>query len=249
MIKFQNRIIELTSTDSTNSFAERLLKEKEVREGTIIWAHEQTAGKGQGENVWLSEPGKNLTVTMILYPRFLPVDRQFLLNKAISLGVIDFVHTLLPPESVKIKWPNDICHHYSKLGGILISNIITGNRFNTSVIGIGININQTRFEPTLPNPVSVKQIILQETDPVHALNVLIEMLDKRYDQLKNGGENFLDLEYKNNLLGVNEKRSFKRDKEIFTGIICDVDHYGRLIIETPAKEQIAFSHGEIEFLF
>jgi BirA family biotin operon repressor/biotin-[acetyl-CoA-carboxylase] ligase len=249
MIKFQNRIIELTSTDSTNSFAERLLKEKEVREGTIIWAHEQTAGKGQGENVWLSEPGKNLTVTMILYPRFLPVDRQFLLNKAISLGVIDFVHTLLPPESVKIKWPNDICHHYSKLGGILISNIITGNRFNTSVIGIGININQTRFEPSLPNPVSVKQAILKDTDTDQALNVLIEMLDNRYDQLKNGGEHLLDLEYKNNLLGVNEERSFKRDKEIFTGIIRDVDYYGRLIIENPAKERIAFSHGEIEFLF
>jgi BirA family biotin operon repressor/biotin-[acetyl-CoA-carboxylase] ligase len=132
MIINQNRIIELDSIDSTNSFAERLIKEKEVQEGIIIWAHEQTAGKGQGENVWLSEPGKNLTLSMILYPRFLPVDRQFLLNKAISLGVIDFVHTLLPPESVKIKWPNDICQNYSKLGGILISNIITGNYFSTS---------------------------------------------------------------------------------------------------------------------
>jgi biotin-(acetyl-CoA carboxylase) ligase len=79
--------------------------------------------------------------------------------------------------------------------------------------------------------------------------VLVEMLDNRYDQLKNGGEQFLDLEYRNNLLGVNEKRSFKKEKEIFTGIIRDVDHYGRLIIETPTREQIAFSHGEIEFLF
>ena len=91
----RNRIIEIDRVDSTNSYAERLLKERKIPEGTIIWAQEQTAGKGQGNNVWLSESSKNLTISMILYPRFLPVDQQFILNKAVSLGVIDFVIHLL----------------------------------------------------------------------------------------------------------------------------------------------------------
>jgi BirA family biotin operon repressor/biotin-[acetyl-CoA-carboxylase] ligase len=130
----QNRIIEIAKVDSTNLYAERLVNEQNVPEGTIILTHEQTAGKGQGENVWLSEPFKNLTISMILYPRFLPIDQQFLLNEAVSLGVIDFIHTLLPQGSCKVKWPNDICYNSSKLAGILINNTISGSSFVTSII-------------------------------------------------------------------------------------------------------------------
>jgi len=249
MDMLQGRIIEVHRVDSTNFYAERLVKEKKVPEGTVIRAHEQTAGKGQGDNVWLSEPSKNLTISMILYPGFLPVGQQFFLNKAVALGVIDFVHTLLPPGSCKIKWPNDICYGSSKLGGILISHTISGNSFDTSIIGIGINVNQTRFDPSIPNPVSIKQIINNETDTESALNSLISKLDHRYNQLKKGDLSRLDHEYRNNLLGFDEERRFKKDKDLFNGIIRDVDHFGRLIIETSDRKRLTFSHKEIEFIF
>ena len=249
MVINRNRIIEIDRVDSTNSYAERLLKERKIPEGTIIWAQEQTAGKGQGNNVWLSEASKNLTISMILYPRFLPVDQQFILNKAVSLGVIDFVHTILPSGSCKIKWPNDIFYGSSKLGGILINHSISGNSFDTSIIGIGINVNQIRFDPSIPHPVSIKQIINNETDMKNAINSLIMMLDHRYDQLKKGDLSLLDQEYKKNLLGFDEERRFRKDLDSFIGIIRDVDHFGRLIIETSDYKRLTFSHKEIEFLF
>ena len=244
----QNRIIEIGRVDSTNLYAERLVNEQNVPEGTIILTHEQTAGKGQGENVWLSEPFKNLTISMILHPRFLPVDQQFLLNEAVSLGVIDFIHTLLPQGSCKVKWPNDICYKSSKLAGILINNTISGSSFDTSIIGIGININQTRFDPALPNPISVKQLISKETDIGQGLIALIGKLDHRYDQLTKGYSELLRQEYKDNLLGIDQERKFKKDLDVFNGFIRDVDLFGRLIIETADNKRLTFSHREVEFL-
>jgi BirA family biotin operon repressor/biotin-[acetyl-CoA-carboxylase] ligase len=242
------RIIELDRIDSTNSYAANLLNSEKVDEGTVIWAHTQTAGKGQGENRWISQPGKNLTFSMILYPSFLPIESQFMLNKSVSLAVLDFVHTMLPQGSCKIKWPNDIYSGFSKLGGILINNTISGSSFDTSIIGIGININQTQFNPALPNPISIKKLCSKETDIDHALITLTGKLDQRYDQLRNGDFSSHDHEYRNNLLCINEERKFKKENGVFYGFIRDVDPFGRLIIETPDKKQLTFSHKEVELL-
>jgi BirA family transcriptional regulator, biotin operon repressor / biotin---[acetyl-CoA-carboxylase] ligase len=242
------RIIELDKVDSTNSFALKLLGSGKVADGTVIRAKSQTAGKGQGENTWVSAPGKNLTISMIVYPGFLPVENQFMLNKAVALAVLDFFKTILPPASCKIKWPNDIYAGFSKLGGILINNTVSGSFFDASVIGIGLNINQSRFDPELPNPVSVRQLIDSETDLDQSLTVLIDKLDHRYDQLKKGDFLMLDLEYRNNLLCINEERKFRTDVGMFNGIIRDVDLFGRLIIETADKRRLIFSHKEVELL-
>ena len=244
----RQRIIELDEIDSTNSYAANLLNSGKVDEGTIIWAHKQTAGKGQGENRWISQPGKNLTISMVLYPHFLPVESQFMLNKSVSLAVLDFVNTLLPAGSCKIKWPNDIYSGISKLGGILINNTISGSSFETSIIGIGININQIEFDPALPNPTSIKKLLFKETDIGKGLVTLIGKLDQRYLQLKNGEFDLLDQEYRNNLLDINEKRKFKNDIDVFNGIIRDVDLFGRLIIETTGKKRLTFSHKEVELV-
>jgi BirA family transcriptional regulator, biotin operon repressor / biotin---[acetyl-CoA-carboxylase] ligase len=245
----RQRIIELDEIDSTNSYAADLLNSGEVAERTIIRAHTQTAGKGQGENRWISQPGKNLTISIILYPRFLPIESQFMLNKSVSLAVLDFLHTILPQGSCKIKWPNDLYSGLSKLGGILFNNTISGSSFDTSIIGIGININQTRFDPSLHNPISIMNLISIETDIDHALKVLTGSLDHRYDQLKKDGFSQLDLEYRNNLLGIDEERKFKTDTGVFNGYIRDVDPFGRLIIETAGKKRLTFSHKEVEFVF
>ena len=246
---FEKRIIELEQIDSTNSYAEQLLEIGNVDEGTVIWAHGQTAGKGHGENKWISQPGKNMTISLILYPRFLPIESLFMLNKSVCLAVLDFVHTLLPSGSCKIKWPNDIYSGFLKLGGILINNTISGSSFDTSVIGIGININQTRFDPALPNPISIQQLISEETDIDKSLITLIEKLDHRYSQLKEGDFSLLDHEYRDNLFGINEERKFSKNSDVFNGSIRDVDLFGRLIIETNDHLLRTFSHQEIEFIF
>jgi BirA family biotin operon repressor/biotin-[acetyl-CoA-carboxylase] ligase len=242
------RIIELERVDSTNLYALQLLKAGRVDEGTVIWAHGQTAGKGQGENEWMSEQGKNITISMILYPGFLPVESQFMLNKSVSLAVLDFVQTLLPAGSCKIKWPNDIYFGSSKLGGSLINNTISGSSFDTSIIGIGININQTQFDPALPNPISIKELLSKETDIGHGLIALIEKLDHRYSQLKEGGVDDLNEEYRNCLLGFGEYRAYKIQGEIIQGIIRDIDPFGQLILETSEQVLRTFAHKEIEFI-
>jgi BirA family transcriptional regulator, biotin operon repressor / biotin---[acetyl-CoA-carboxylase] ligase len=244
----ENRIIEIDRTDSTNLYAEHLLKSGKVNEGIVIRARTQTSGKGQGENKWISQPGKNITISMILYPCFLPVESQFMLNKSVCLAVLDFAQTLLPKGSCKIKWPNDIYIGTSKLGGILINNTISGCSFDTSIIGIGININQTQFHPSIPNPISVHALINNETDIDMALTILIEKLDLRYDQLKNGNLEQLSNEYDKNLLGYEQKRKFDSQETIFDGKIIGVDPYGRLIIETTDNRRLTFSHKEVELL-
>jgi BirA family transcriptional regulator, biotin operon repressor / biotin---[acetyl-CoA-carboxylase] ligase len=248
MTSVSNRIIELSVVDSTNLYAERILLTQKVKEGTIISAFEQTAGKGQGENNWISEPWKNLTVSMILYPRFLPVERQFMLNKAVSLAVLDIVNTLVLSASCRIKWPNDIYSGTRKLGGILIINTVSGTDFDTSIAGIGININQTEFDPVLPNPTSVKLITGMDTELEMVMTLLIEKMDLRYNQLKMDQSEQLDSEYRENLLGYNLIRKFRTGNGVIEGMITDVDPFGRLIIETASKKQMIFFHNEIELI-
>ncbi|HTX88402.1 MAG TPA: biotin--[acetyl-CoA-carboxylase] ligase, partial [Bacteroidales bacterium] len=122
------QIIKLKTLTSTNDYAEQLLAKGEVEEGTVIWAEEQTAGKGQGANTWESEPGKNLTFSLILHPHFIHPSLQFMISKAVSLGVLEYAKTVLPGISCGLKWPNDICAGEKKLGGILIRHMISGER-------------------------------------------------------------------------------------------------------------------------
>src|SRR5687767_2705494 len=109
-----NRIIELADTDSTNSYAARLLHNEIPEEGTVILTHFQRAGRGQRGTGWESAPGKNLLASYILYPTFLSPADQFLLNQAITLGVYDFL-TEQTSHNVRIKWPNDILVDHSKI--------------------------------------------------------------------------------------------------------------------------------------
>jgi len=239
------RIIELETVDSTNLYAERILADGEVEEGTVIWAHHQTAGRGQGENAWISEPGKNLTLSIILFPHFLPPGEQFFFNKAIALGVHDFLGLFV--QEVSIKWPNDLCIGRKKAGGILIQHQLSGNQLTSTIAGIGININQTRFDHHLPNPASLTQILRQELVLKEAVHQLIDRLNFRYRQLKTGSFAQLDVDYIHALLDLGENRLFQYGKEITEGIIRGVDESGRLLVELPGKGIMAFLHGEIGY--
>jgi len=245
MERIGNRIIELKEIDSTNAYAGRLLQSGDVEEGTVVWAFSQTAGKGQGENKWESEPGKNLTFSLVLHPSFLRAEQQFYLNKVISLGVVDFFRDFT--EEVSIKWPNDIYLGDKKAGGILLQHRIIGDLMETTIAGIGINVNQVNFNPGLPDAVSLTGILGLELDLRESLLRLLYSLELRYGQLIKRNLHFLDQEYHRSLYGFGSLRMFRKGNERIEGIIRGVDESGRLLIWHPGREQKAYTHREILF--
>jgi BirA family biotin operon repressor/biotin-[acetyl-CoA-carboxylase] ligase len=241
-------IIFLDKVDSTNRYAEKLLSARKLPEGTVIWTRDQTSGRGQGSNTWESEPGKNLTFSIILYPEFLHPSRQFLLNKAVSLGILDYVKSILPAHDCTLKWPNDVYAGAGKLGGILIQHHIAGEEIVSTIAGTGLNINQEKFSSSLPNPVSVRQLLGRELDLQDQLDAVLSCLDKRYGQLRSGGETVLDEDYNANILGFMKWMKFILAGRESEGMIRGVDDSGRLLLLTRQGDQLTLHHGEVEFV-
>ncbi len=221
-------LVELDSAESTNNYALNLLREKQPFEGTVIRTYRQTLGRGQRQKQWESKDFSNLTFSIIYYPVFLSVSRQFQLSKAIALGVADFVKNSVQSESVKIKWPNDIYVGDKKIAGILIENSVSGNKISSAVIGIGLNVNQTTFSKEIPNPVSLKMITGNELDLEKCFQELCVSLEARYMQLKAAKENLIDEHYHKALYGLNEQREFIIDNKNTFAEIIGVDVLGKL---------------------
>lgn len=244
----KDKIIKLANTNSTNEFATDLLKNNDVAEGTVIWAISQTKGKGQKGNRWESEDGKNLTFSIILHPAKLDPSRQFLLNKAISLGVIDFLKTKVDETLVKIKWPNDIYVGKCKIAGILIENEILGTNLQSSIIGIGLNVNQLIFSKNLPNPTSLRLIMETELDTEKVLIELLNKIEERIIKLYNNDILYINNDYLNNLLYYNDYKNYLwKDIEI-EAMIVDISEYGQLILKTIDNKIIKCDLKEIVFL-
>ena len=177
------RIIWLDSAKSTNS--ELRMRLGELDNLSVIAAVEQTAGRGQGSHTWYSSPRTNLTFS-ILY-RF-PEDGQGLLKVAdmllvtqiTTLGIRDYL--LSKGITAGIKWPNDIWVGDRKICGILIENILDGDRIEASIVGIGLDVNEETWPEELPNPVSMKQLTGVHYELVSELEELCESISKRYFQ-------------------------------------------------------------------
>lgn len=236
-------VIDLESTDSTNNYALILLREKQPFEGTVVRTFRQTLGRGQRQKQWESENFCNLTFSIIYYPVFLSVSRQFQLSKAISLGVADFVKSVTKSENVKIKWPNDIYVGNKKIAGILIENTVSGNKISSAVIGIGLNANQTSFSAEIPNPVSLKMITGKSLDLEKCFQELCVSLEVRYMQLKGGKENLINEEYHKSLYGLNEQREFVINTKNTIAEIVGVDELGKLkLCENSVVNAYDFHH-------
>ncbi|HAN18472.1 MAG: biotin--[acetyl-CoA-carboxylase] ligase [Bacteroidetes bacterium GWC2_33_15] len=236
----------LKSTSSTNDYASELLKTENPEEGTILITENQTTGKGLGKNTWESETGKNLTFSIILYPDFLEASQQFLISKVVALGIQKYLS--LKTRHVTIKWPNDIYFNDKKIAGILIENSIMGDRIKHSIIGIGININQTEFISNAPNPVSLKQIT---GDNYLLQDELVELkyhIAKFYSKLRNKQFKEIDREYLLNLYKYKVWHDFKSRDTLFRAKITGVNEFGHLQVLTPDDEIREFDLKEIEFI-
>lgn len=239
------KLIELDVVDSTNEYAKRLLKESDVEEGTVILADFQTKGKGQKDGYWESEKGKNLTLSIILYPTFLNVQKQFYLSMSISLGIFEFLSYLSVKS--KIKWPNDIYVNKNKVGGILIENSIKKDIIASSIIGIGINLNQSEFKSGAPNPSSLYLELNKTYDTGYAYKILITYLNKWISLLYKSSYKKIKNSYKKNLYLINKMTSFSDKTGKFEGKIIDVEESGTLIVKTDTKKIRKYNFKEVSF--
>jgi len=244
----EDRIIRFDSLDSTNIQAAKLATESELPEGTVIVAREQAHGRGQDCSSWESEPGKNLTCSMLFYPRFLPVGRQFELSKVVALGVWKTVSDLLPDDMVKIKWPNDIYTGDRKVAGILIQNSILGETLDSSIIGIGLNANQLVFRSGAPNPVSLRMATGKEYDLDLLLEQLVKNIDEYYNILKSNPLGDIDKLYFDKLYRKNVMSKFRKDGKIIRARITGLSEYGHLLLETADGSSLECEIKEIEFI-
>jgi len=217
---------------STNSEALKLfLDNAQVAEGTVIITDNQTVGRGQRGNTWESEAEKNLTFSIILKPTFLHPKDQFKLNMAVSLGLYDYLTSQV--KDVKIKWPNDMMLDDKKTCGMLIENQISGQLIQSSIVGIGLNVNQQSFSLPTPTSLAIKkrhEFVLNEV-----LAELLQCIEGRYLQLRAHID--LKQEYVAALYGVGERRNFKSSDEIFEGVITGIDSVGLLEVEIGGKKR------------
>ncbi|NQU34591.1 MAG: biotin--[acetyl-CoA-carboxylase] ligase [Bacteroidetes bacterium] len=246
-------IINVSNVGSTNSYAQELNENGTLCEGDVILTHKQEKGRGQGDNFWESEPGANLTFSLILEPEFIAPANQFVLTQALSLAISDLLKSYLMAnnidQEVKIKWPNDIYIENKKICGILFQNFIKGDKIDFSIVGIGVNINQRIFYSDAKNPVSLIQYFEQDVSIDEILENLLSCINTRYKSLKIAIDNsLLKDEYLNNLYRYFEWADYADDRGEFTGKIVDVDGYGRLSIEKKNGELKQYLHKEIEFL-
>ncbi len=242
---FVTDVIHLEDTKSTNLYLKDLIKSKFVEEGTVVCAKNQTAGRGQGRNVWQSERDKNLLFSFVLYPKFLAVEKQFLLSKLTALSLFDLLSNYI--SDVKIKWSNDLYVKNSKIAGILIENSLMGSGIESTVIGIGLNVNQRNFDKSLPNPTSMSL----ETEGYYDLDILLDEffvnLGFWYDNLLSDNILQIDNKYHDCLYKLGEQSVFEDKNGKFLATITGVDELGRLCMNDENDKNRVYFFKEIKF--
>ena len=241
-----NPIIKLLSVDSTNNYATARLETENWTEGTLVLSENQTAGRGQVNNSWQSETGKNILASMVFYPTFLPIQFQFLLSKTIALAIHELVS--LYADNVSIKWPNDIYIGQKKVAGILLENAILGSKINWAVAGIGLNVNQKVFSSGVPNPTSLALEVNREFIIDEVVLLMIDLINKWYQQLKSGNLQYIDEEYISKLYRFGVTSVFSDSEGQFTGKITGINPYGHLIVLKESGELNSYATKEISFI-
>ena len=241
-------IIKLNATNSTNTYLKNLLKEKQVKDLSCIWALSQTQGRGQQGAKWISEPGKNLTFSVLKKFENLSSEYHFLLNMEVSLAIFRALKKLYIPD-LAVKWANDILSSKKKICGILIENTLHKERISASIIGIGLNVNQVFFND-LPNVSSLQKIMGHPFDLEEVLLLICQELEVSLKSLSpTRFETMLD-EYHTHLFRKDKPSTFEYPNgERFMGYIRGVSHNGQLQVEQEDALMSSFSLKEIKLLY
>lgn len=249
-MKNVNDIIWLDNVDSTNEEAKRRFHICDNL--SVLSAISQTSGRGQKGNVWISETGQNLTFSIILKlsderTRRIQAYDQFAVSEIAALAVSDYLNSLDIPAMVK--WPNDIYVKDKKICGILIENMIRGEWLSGSIIGIGLNVNQDTFDPSLPNPTSMYLETSGKFDPHECLEDFMHVFKGYFERYLNikGGLSRLKTLYLGQMWHKDEPHRYIADGKEFTGIIRGISDIGRLVIETEKGELKEFAFKEVSY--
>ncbi|MEL1241409.1 biotin--[acetyl-CoA-carboxylase] ligase [Flavobacterium flavipallidum] len=241
------KVIKLDAIDSTNDFLKGLSATEELENYTVVTAENQTKGRGQMGAVWESEKSKNLIMSVFVKDLAIKLDDIYQLNVATALAVVQVLKTY-DIEDLSIKWPNDIMSDKFKLAGILIENSFKSNGTISSVIGIGLNVNQTNFE-YLPKASSMAVIANSLFDKEALVYQITERLEHNYKLLVLNSQILWD-EYLKLLFKKNVPMPFVvgEDKP-FMGIIRGVTQRGKLMVLLEDDILAEYDLKEIKMLY
>lgn len=246
MPKTNSSLVILKQVDSTNNYAMGKVHAGMAKHGDAYFTTNQTAGKGQRGKAWDTADGVNIALSLVLDVQLLNASQQFQLLVSVALGCYDFFSSYAGQET-SIKWPNDIYWRDRKAVGVLIENSFQGSDWKFAVVGIGVNVNQVRFDPSLKNPVSLRQI----TGKTHNLIALAKELQNhvlnRFGVLQKLPFSSSLAEYNGHLYGLNKKMHLKKGSIHFDAIIQGVTAFGQLVtLESHQERQ--FDFGEVEWV-
>jgi BirA family biotin operon repressor/biotin-[acetyl-CoA-carboxylase] ligase len=238
-------LIRLDQVDSTNSHAGRMIKSGNAAEGTVILAEYQTQGRGQKGNTWESQKGLNLTFSVILMPDFLEAHRHFYLLMSISMGILELLQQA--GMKAKIKWPNDMVSSGRKIGGILIENSMKGNCLASSVAGVGLNVNQTRFTLAGGNPTSMKLELGRTIDRENLFTDALKYLTTWINRLYRNEWKRIRESYLHHLFQLEQWADYTDSAGDFRGRISGVLEGGELSVEKQHGGIHHYGFREIEY--
>ncbi|MFV0248419.1 MAG: biotin--[acetyl-CoA-carboxylase] ligase [Tenacibaculum sp.] len=241
------KIIKLNAIDSTNLFLKKMAENSLLENYTTVLADEQNFGTGQRNTKWVSERGKNLICSVFVKLKQLYACNQRYLNFAVSISIYELLSELGLPK-LTVKWPNDILTAGIKLCGILVENKIKGNKIQWSVIGIGLNVNQSFKDIIDFEATSIKDVLKKEFDLSQILSNLLIKLRVNISYLSDNEFEILEQKYLNVLYKKNITTVFKTKHEVlFEGKIIGVSKEGKLQIKLSDKTVKEFGIKEVAF--
>ena len=241
------KLIKLDATDSTNEFLKGLSSNQLLENFTVVTAETQTKGKGQMGSTWTSEPSKNLIISVLIKDFLTDSHQIFDVNVAVSVSVIQALEMMNIPQ-LRIKWPNDIMSYNKKIGGILIENSIKSNGTITSIVGLGLNVNQINFDD-LPKASSLSVICKTNFNKDEILLKIIEKLEQNILSW-NQNPGILWLHYSNKLFKKGVSMPFSnQNNQNFMGIIQGVNSIGKLEVLLEDNRISDFDIKEIQMLY
>ena len=241
-----NEIIRFDEIDSTNSYLKQLTREQLVAEGTVVIAEFQSGGRGQQGNSWFSTKGDNLLFSLLIRPQHLLASEMFIISCITSLAIQKTFSEFV--DNICIKWPNDVYWNDKKIAGILIENNLQEGFVKSSVVGIGLNINEQLFPSDLPNPISLCQITNEKHDKTQILNIFLREFTTLYQQFENGETAEIKKEYMRNLYRADDYYWFEDENGKVEAKIVDILPSGHLVLKTRAEEERKYAFKEVSFL-
>lgn len=242
------KIIKLDAIDSTNDYLKALYKKVDFDDMILVVAKDQTKGRGQVGSKWHSEIGKSLNFSILKRFSELEIAHQFAINCAVSLGIKKGLEQI-GINTIKIKWPNDILADDKKLCGILIENQLQARNIVSSIIGVGINVNNHSF-PNLPKASSMLLIKKKEFDLDRVLQVVSDSISSELKRVEDRDFEDLKTEYEQHLFKKDIISVFENSKnERFNGIIRGISGTGELCLEMENESYKYFNLKDLQLLY